>query len=97
MGGLPLVQQHTGPHALEANEAEVAELAAIERHLEQPGPAGQARAVQQLLSEAGHLEEELALPGIPVEGHQPVVALEAGGALGDRRRRLGGRRRGWSG
>ena len=96
VGSLPLVQEHARPHALEAHEAQVAELPAIERHLEQPRPAGQPGAVEQILSEPRHLEEELALRRVPVEGHEAVVAFEAGRPFAHRRGLVGGGEQGRS-
>src|SRR5207244_1386361 len=82
------------PRPLEADEAEVAELAAVERGLEETRPPGEARPVEQLVPDAGQLEKELPLPGVPVEGEEAVVPLEAGRALGHAWGRLPGRRPG---
>ena len=73
MVGLQLAQQHARADALEAAQAEVAQLAAVEACFEDAGPAGEAHAVEEL-GAVLHFEEQLALFRVPLQRNE---ALEA--------------------
>lgn len=84
------MKEDPGPGALETADPEISELAAVERHVEKPSASGKSGAVEEVLVPARDIEEELSLPGVPVEGEKPFVPGEVLRALGDRGRPVAG-------
>jgi len=88
-------EQHARAHAFEMDEAHAAQLSAIERGVDRARALGDPDAVEQVGAGPRDLEQQLSALGVPVPGHEAVVALQTGGARGERRRR--GRRHGGGG
>jgi hypothetical protein len=72
-------------------ESLISDAAAIDVGSSDPESRRERAEVEELLAVRGHLEEELAARGIPVEWKESVALLHPGGVLGDG---LGGERSG---